>query len=185
MKRKGFFNMEYKYFKNEYRYDDTMIKETQRAWWMHRMTGEYVRIVVLFVLSVAFFIYEPRWTVAGIAIISLMLFLLCEWKRNQLLNREIKQVKEQLGDNNIISVVVDKNVTIQSKIREFSVNFDNIDKILQTKNTIVLVVGYRTISLLKNGFKRGNCEDFIPYIKQVVRQEKKNKKIIRKKEKKQ
>lgn len=176
--------MEYKYFKNEYRYDDTMIKETQRAWWMHRMTGEYVRIVVLFVLSVAFFTYEPRWTVAGITIISLMLFLLCEWKRTQLLKEEKKRAKEQLKNDNTISVIIDKDVTIQSKAREFSVNFDGIDKILETKNTIVLVVGYRTISLSKSGFKRGNCKDFLPYIKQIVKQEKENKKIVRKKEKK-
>ena len=169
-------------FQNEYKYDDQIIKESQRAWWMHRMTGEYVRIVVLFILSVAFFVYEPRWTVAGIAIISLMLFLLCEWKRTQLLKEEKKRAKEQLKDDNTISVIIDKNVTIKSKVREFSVNFSEIDKILETKNTIVLVVGYRTITLSKNGFKIGNCKDFVPYIKKIVRQEKKNKKNVRKKE---
>lgn len=113
-----------------------------------------------------------------------MLFLLCEWKRTQLLKEEKKRAKEQLKNDNTISVIIDKDVTIQSKAREFSVNFDGIDKILETKNTIVLVVGYRTISLSKSGFKRGNCKDFLPYIKQIVKQEKENKKIVRKKEKK-
>lgn len=174
--------MEYKYFKNEYKYDDQLIKESQRAWWMHRMTGDYIRCSLLFVISIAFFIYEPRWTVASIAIVALALLGACEWKRMQLLNRERKQVQEQLKDDNTISVIVDKNVIIQSKVREFSVNFSEIDKFLETKNTIVLVVGYRTITLSKNGFKTGNCQEFLPYIKKVVRQEKKNKKNVRKKE---
>lgn len=168
---KEYFMNETKKFVNEYEYNRKIVEESLRSWWNKKFKNNYVIIGMVIIILIILFLmtFNIHWLL--LTIILFLPILLVELKKRIAIKTELDRLsvvyKEKIP---VIKVIIDKDIKLITSNSEKSIEFSSIESFTETKNLIVLMIkGSMTVPLSKKGFIEGTYEDFLTYLKEIIK----------------
>ena len=159
-----------KSFINEYEYTFDIISEGITAYWhkKYNIKRGYLLSGILFLLLLLVCLYEKRWGFLALELLPLLLILFFHNKVKVAVKLEQERMKVIFLDNTpLLRVEIGEDICMITPTAETHVQFSDIENIIETKNLIILMVkGMMTVTLDKIGFKQGNADECIQYIKE-------------------
>ncbi len=124
-------------------------------------------LVIIFLITM-----KINWLL--ISLLCLLPIILFSFKKKVAVKTEIERMNVLYkGEPLLIKVVFDENISMSTSQGERMVELSSIESFVKTKNLIVLMVkGSMTISLSKDGFTEGTCEEFLLNLKEIVKKHK-------------
>lgn len=156
-------------FINEYEYTFDVISEGITACWHNKynLRKGYVLSGILFLLILFVCLYEKKWGFLAIELLPLLLILFFYNKVNVAVNLEQERMKVIFPDSApVLRVEIGEDICMITPKAETLVQFSDVEDIIETKNLIVLMIkGMMTVMLDKRGFKQGDANQCMKYIK--------------------
>lgn len=160
-----------KRFINQYEYNSDFVKESIGVWWDSKFKKAMISMPILIIICIVSFLMTMKiiWLLTGgICLLPIILFKL---KKNIAIKTELERMKVIYKDKPLnIKITLDDNICMLADGNKRSVEFSSIETFVETKNLIVLFIkGSMTIAFSKEGFTEGNYEEFLLYIKQIIK----------------
>ena len=157
-------------FKNEYTLNKNLITEYVYNIVCKKMII-YGIILIIFSLIMFFLGIESK-----LQLICICFVLVCIGFVPIIMIKNIERNSKNINNGKIEKTIIDinKNIIMNEGKVHIEFEYTQITKILQTKNFIVLCIGKQNaILLLKDGFVKENKADFLNFINEKIKKDKK------------
>lgn len=155
---------------NEYEYTYDIISESLTAWWhkKYNIKRGYLLSGILCLLILFVCLYEKWWLFLALELLPLLLILFFHNKVKVAVKLEQERMKVIFPDSApVLRVEIGEDICMVTPKAETRVQFSDVEDIIETKNLIVLMVkGMMTVTLDKQGFKQGNADECMQYMKE-------------------
>lgn len=160
-------------FINEYEYTNNVISEGISAWWHRKYNFKkgYLLCGILFLLILLLSLYKKRWELLMLELLPALILLLMipflHKKVRLAVQTEQERMKVIFPDGiPVVQVEIGEDICMITPKAQTHVQLSDVEDIIETKNLIVLMVkGMMTVTLDKRGFKQGNADECMKYIK--------------------
>lgn len=168
------------HFVNEYEFTEDISEEAIGSFMRDKAGMDYKICLVFMLFSLVFAVVARDiiflFLALALVLVSLLIIGLIKLTTYRTVKVEKDRKKVLYPDGNpTFRIEIDKGIHIKNGIKENNVAFSNIEKILDTRNLIVIILkGSLNIALSKTGFLEGSPEECLSYMaastgKKVVR----------------
>ena len=156
-----------KLFENEYKMETKLFKE-----YVYNVLYKKMIIsgLIISLIGILFFclITSP---IAYIILTASIIAFICSIFGPIILSKELEENSKRLNNGQIekTNIIFSNNIIMNEGKVHLEFEYSQINKILQTKNFIILKISEQSsILVFKNGFLKGTEEDFIIFIKDKI-----------------
>ncbi|MBQ6888947.1 MAG: hypothetical protein IJN54_15715 [Lachnospiraceae bacterium] len=158
-------------FVNEYEYNEAVIKESMQAWCRNKFKRYWIEMPILFVITIVLYLLTGEVLCLIASFISALAFLLTFVNQKKAV--KVEQERTEVTYKGIVptlQITIAEDIYTVSPQVERHLDFTSVEKILETKNLIVLLLkGNMTITLCKTGFTEGTWENCLTYLKNMIK----------------
>lgn len=144
-----------KHFINEYKYTSDIIKEAVSAWWYWKFDKGYKALSIVILILLILSILKKNFFFLLLEILPLATIVMIKLKTHLAIKLEKERVQVLFpNDAPIFHVEIGASILCKTERSNSHVSFSEIEKIIETKNLIVIMMkkGAMSVSLNKNGF---------------------------------
>lgn len=160
-------------FRNEYEYTPDVMSEGITAWWKkkYNLKNGYLLSGILFVLLLSGCLYLKRWEFLTLELLPLLMIFFFYKKMKLAVKTEQEKMKVIFPDSvPVFHVEIGEDICMITPKADTHVPFSDIEDMIETKNLIILMVkGMMTVTLDKRGFKQGDVDACIEYLKERLK----------------
>ena len=155
-------------FENEYIFNRDLTKE-----YVYKILGKRIMIVGfgLFILSTILFFIETgtmKYAMLGCALVGIVYAIITPINLVNVLEKNAKRLNN--GKIEKTRVVFGDNITMDEGKAHLEFEYSQIEKIVETKNLIALIIGKNaSILVSKEGFVKGTEEEFMKFINDKIK----------------
>ena len=158
-------------FVNEYEYNEAVIKESMQAWWGNQFKRCWIEMPIILIGMIVCFLLTRNalFLLLGFMAALVLLFSVTNQKKAVKIEKERMEVTHK-GVVPTLQITVAEDIHMVSPQMERHLDFTSVEKILETKNLVVLLLkGNMTITLCKTGFTEGTWENCLTYLKNMIK----------------
>ena len=156
------------FFVNEFQYTPEFINESVGAWWKRRFKRGYISMIVciLLIISVALLMRQPLYLC--LEILPILVMMIMRQKTKLAVKLEKDRLEVVCKDTPMLChVEIGEDILMSSSQSERHVSFSDVEDLFETNNMIVIMLkGSMTVPLAKSGFKAGDAENCLNYLKE-------------------
>lgn len=156
------------FFENEFEYSPEFINESVRGWWGRRFKRGYISMTVciLLIIFVALLMRQPIYLC--LEILPILVVILMRQKTKLAVRLEKDRLEVVYKDTPMsCHVEIGEDISMSNSQSERHVSFSDVEDLFETKNMIVIMLkGRMTVPLAKSGFKAGDTESCLNYLKE-------------------
>lgn len=152
---------------NEYQYTADVISESTAAWWRRRYGKGYWNMLAVSILLVVICVITRKIVFIALEIMPLLVVLMLRLKEKRAADLERDRMKVIFKDTiPAFRVEVGEDILMVTPQTKTQVSFGDVEDVFETKHLIILVVkGSMTVALNKDGFRQGDAEGCLKYLK--------------------
>lgn len=168
-------------FINEFEMNEEIMNEIALGIWNQRKTNNKIPLLFYLVVAIAPFIYgmlsgKTEYTLLSAILIFIGFFLLLAYlvasaiKNKKKWLVKIHQTLEKSGNEIPFCVCIGEAIAYRFNGTTKSIPYHEVDQLLCMDMFLVLILKNGIVlPIWKFGFQKGNWEELIPYIKQMIR----------------
>ncbi len=143
---------------NKYDYTNEVIKETMSKWWWNKFRRGIIEMVLGAVLMSAFYFWSQNlfFLIVAAGCVLVFVMLLVNRQKAAKIEQERLAVVTKTGQCKV-TVELDDEITITNSSGTKSIDYNSVEKVIESENYLILCVkGQMIITLKKDSFTIGN-----------------------------